>query len=175
MPAVLPSHDKRTIAKPVPLTPIPEHVPDALTTRAQWCLWRYAQVGQRWTKVPYQPNGRKASSTNAATWSSFAAVCDAYRRGGYDGIGYVLTAADGLTGIDIDHCVEHGQPNAQARHWLAHFRSYSELSPSGDGIRIFVRGTLDGLVGRKRGNTECYDRDRFLTITGHRLGAEVTS
>jgi len=46
--------------------------------------------------------------------------------------------------------------------------SYSEFSPSGEGIRIFVKGTLpDGVTGRKKGNIEIYQAVRYLTVTGH--------
>jgi putative DNA primase/helicase len=166
----LPSTDSSTRPPcPVPLAPIRGNIPDRLTARAQWCLWRYEWSGKKYTKVPYQPNGRKASSTNRATWSDFETVWTAHERGAWDGVGYFLSADDGLAGIDLDRCVEDGRLNPQARHWVAHFASYTELSPSGTGIRIFIEGALDGLTGRKTGNTECYDRDRFLSVTGQRL------
>ena len=44
--------------------------------------------------------------------------------------------------------------------------TYTEYSPSGDGLRLFLDGTLEHLVGRKRGPHECYNRARFLSITG---------
>jgi putative DNA primase/helicase len=145
----------------VALVPIPANIPLLLKERPQWALGR--------GKVPYQPNGALASCTAPTTWSSFTIVWETFtaRAGRYDRLYYALTTADGLVGIDLDHCVENGVPNAQAQHWIHHFQSYTELSPSGAGVRIFIRGTLEGLVGRKRGNTECYDRDRFLSVTGH--------
>jgi putative DNA primase/helicase len=48
--------------------------------------------------------------------------------------------------------------------------SYTEFSPSGEGVRIFVRGSLpSGIAGKKRGNIEAYSSGRYLTVTGHRL------
>ena len=54
------------------------------------------------------------------------------------------------------------------------FDSYAEVSPSGTGVRVWVVGTLAGLLpsgkeGRRRGPIEVYDGGRYLTVTGHRL------
>src|SRR5262249_8980307 len=47
-------------------------------------------------------------------------------------------------------------------------RSYTELSPSGKGIRILARGNKpDGRC--RKGNFECYNVGRYLTLTGHHL------
>ena len=43
--------------------------------------------------------------------------------------------------------------------------SYTEISPSGTGIRIFARGKLPP-GGRKRGRFEMYETGRYLTVTG---------
>jgi primase-polymerase (primpol)-like protein len=46
--------------------------------------------------------------------------------------------------------------------------SYTELSPSGTGVRIFVYGKLPP-IGRKTGDIEVYEAGRYLTITGNHL------
>ena len=46
--------------------------------------------------------------------------------------------------------------------------SYSEISPSGKGIKIFIKGELKG-SGRNFGNIEMYDTGRYFTVTGNRL------
>ncbi len=46
--------------------------------------------------------------------------------------------------------------------------SYTELSPSGTGVKVFAKGRLPG-VGRKNGGIEMYDTGRFFTVTGHHL------
>ena len=43
-----------------------------------------------------------------------------------------------------------------------------EVSPSGKGIRIFVKGTLPE-DGRKVGKVEMYQNKRYLTVTGRPL------
>ena len=67
------------------------------------------KVNARWVcctadKRPICPaTGAPASSTDPATWASYAAAVQAVPRLGCRGIGYVL--GDGLCGIDIDHCM----------------------------------------------------------------------
>jgi hypothetical protein len=72
----------------------------------QWVNWRW-EWGKRKkdgtrkrTKVPYQPNGRKARTNDPATWSTFEAVVAASRK--FDGIGVVV---QGFGAFDIDDCI----------------------------------------------------------------------
>ena len=46
--------------------------------------------------------------------------------------------------------------------------SYTEISPSGKGVHIFVKGELPP-KGRKHGDIEMYDSGRFFTVTGKHL------
>ena len=113
-----------------------------------------------------------ASSTDPKTWSTFDDALNRYRAGGMDGIGFVVTADCGIIGVDLDHCF-----NAQTRtgeQWaiylIQQFQTYTEFSPSGEGIRIFINGVLPkGITGKKKGNVEIYAASRYLTVTGHRL------
>ena len=95
---------------------------------------------------------------------------DAYRKGGFNGIGYVLTDDDGLVGADLDHCrdPETGTIEPWALRIVEHLDSYTEITPSGTGLRIFIHGKLPS-GGRKRGNVEMYDSGRYLTVTGWHL------
>jgi primase-polymerase (primpol)-like protein len=61
---------------------------DKLKTFPNWVLWKLVLAKNKWTKVPYQPSGRKASSTDPVTWSTYRSVIDAVDR--YDGIGFVI-------------------------------------------------------------------------------------
>ncbi|MGH8695713.1 MAG: hypothetical protein ACREVS_04510 [Burkholderiales bacterium] len=87
-----------------------------------------------------------------------------------DGIGYVLTAADGVVGIDLDKCrdPDTGVIAPWALAIVQQIDAYTEVSPSGTGVRIFAPGTLSG-GGRNRHHVEMYTRGRYLTLTGHRL------
>lgn len=48
-------------------------------------------------------------------------------------------------------------------------KSYAEVSPSGNGIHIILKGKVPGNRKRK-GNIEMYDEGRFFTVTGRTLG-----
>jgi hypothetical protein len=113
----------------------------------RWLLWRAdprRDDPTKLTKVPYQPNGRKASSTASATWVTRAtaeAAMPAVVNGQGGGIGIVLgKIADEtmLAGIDLDSCLG---PDGTLADWagpfLAAVPSYTEISPSGGGLKTF--------------------------------------
>jgi hypothetical protein len=124
----------------------------------------------RRTKPPYQPSGAYASATTPETWTSFETARRAYARGGFAGLGFVVTEEDGFVGVDLDHCRDPhtGAIEPWAQEIVDTIQSYTEVTPSGTGLRIFVRGKLRP-HGRKRGNFEIYESGRYLTVTGHHL------
>jgi putative DNA primase/helicase len=167
-------------------------VPQELKACPQWVVWklepRHGQDNP--TKVPYNARtSKKADSTNRATWETFDTARACYDRGGFTGVGFVLDREDEFVGIDLDGCVH---PNGEIAEWagkiIERLDSYTELSPSGKGVRIFVRGKLPpgcrkldsgedkaipGL-GRNPG-IEAYDWGRYLTVTGnHVKGTPLT-
>jgi primase-polymerase (primpol)-like protein len=149
-------------------------IPQELRNHQAWACWRYENEHDRWSKPPYNPtSGARAEASNAETWSSFDESFRAYQdhqspSGGgrpYDGVSFALDLRWGIVGVDLDHTSEHRAEANQIVHLLD---SYSERSPSGDGFRVFVRGTLP--EGRRRRDwVEMYVQRRFLTVTGHRL------
>jgi hypothetical protein len=70
----------------------------------------------------------------------------------------------------IDNCrnPEDGIIESDIYDLIRYFNSYTEISPSGSGIRIFVKATLPP-YGRKKGNFEVYKSGRYLTLTGHHI------
>jgi putative DNA primase/helicase len=150
---------------------IPENIPEELTERPQWVCWRLEERGSKMTKVPFTPTGWRASSTDLMTWTTCAEALAAYERGHYDGIGFVFSSADPYVGIDLDDCrdPESGEIESWARQILGRVPDgYVEVSPSGTGIHIIVRGTVRG-GGVRKGPIEMYSRGRFFAITGHQL------
>jgi len=154
----------------------PEAVPGALKEKAQWVVWKFQIRDGKRTKVPYSAITKgSAKSTAPETWATYAAAVEAFNAGGFDGVGYVFSADDGLTGIDLDRSLnEDGTLKPWARELYAPFAdTYSEVSPSGTGIKLWTRAVLPG-KGRKingqgpdrTGKIEIYDRDRYFTVTG---------
>jgi putative DNA primase/helicase len=160
-----------------------ESIPQDIKAKSQWVLWNSEARKQRdgtekVTKVPIQPNGRHASSTDPKTWCIFEKAEEACKMHVGRGIGFVFTRKAGYTGIDLDHCRDPstGKIDAWAVAHLKRLVSYSEVSPSGEGVHIIVKGLLpDGVDGRKKGLTgqgfrpdaaiEMYSAGRFFTVT----------
>ncbi len=162
---------KQTAERPQALRVRERGIPDGLKIRPQWVNWRYRMQGEKWTKHPYNPRtGRKASSTDLLTWSAFHHVYDAYKAGGYDGIGFVLCSGDPFTGIDLDGCrdPESGESAPWAEEIVRCFDSYTELSPSGSGVHVLVKAKAPASL--KRPGLEMYSTERYLTMTGHVVG-----
>lgn len=151
---------------------------DELKTREQWLAWRWEtnKDGEP-TKVPYQAtNENRASSTDPETWNPYVIAEKNYKRLGYEGLGFVVTANDPYCGIDLDHCrdSETGVIEAWATAIVERFDSYTEITPSGTGLRIWIRGTLP-LGGNRKGQVELYDRGRYFTITDQHLDGTPTT
>ncbi len=159
-----------------------DHIPQDLRDTARWCCWRYEQRDGQETKIPYNPRtGAKARPNNRNTFSSFRAAVDALQRrpDKYDGIGLGLFGD--LAGIDIDHCVseETGELKPLAQEIIEKMGSYTEWSPSGEGIHIYCRAP--GLrpdkerYYTKRRDLEIYvagSTNRYLTVTGDAINQE---
>jgi putative DNA primase/helicase len=143
-----------------------ENIPEELKVRPQWVNWKYAWDGKKWTKHPYSPRtGRKASSTDLLTWSTFEEGVEAYEHSQYAGLGFVFCSGDPYTGLDLDDCVdENGEIAGRALEIARYLDSYTELSASGSGLHIIVCGDVPN---RRKGDIEVYSSKRFFTVTGH--------
>jgi hypothetical protein len=158
-----------------------------LIKRAQWCVWRWTQKPDgNWQKPPYmatQPD-RHASTSDPGTWSDYAAAFAAVQAGCADGISYVLTGDDPFAAIDLDHCrcaVTHSI-DIWAQNFLDTGRhSYSEITPSGNGCRIWGFANGDPLnrkftleIDGKPIAAELFRRcPKALTITGNTLDRAI--
>jgi putative DNA primase/helicase len=172
-----------TSSRPKALPLCPEQIPHDLRKLERWVVWRYVEeidpeTGEvDWDKPPMNARGGAGSSTNPHTWSAFPVALAAYQRGKWDGIGIVLPGAkkteEGvvLIGVDLDHCRDAatGAVEPWAQEIVATLNTYTEVSPSGAGLRLFLRGRLPP-EGRKRGNFECYSWARYVTVTGQHQG-----
>lgn len=154
-----------------------KNVPAELKELLQWVGWRYEQRDgkPKPAKVPYNPmTGQRASTTDSSTWGTYEQAIEALINGHgnkhYAGIGFVFTAEDPYVGIDLDKCRDPktGVIEPWATGLIRFMNSYTEVSPSGTGVHIIVKGKLpEGQ--RRRGNVEVYDRARFFTMTGDQL------
>ncbi len=153
-----------------------KHIPLALQQGQQFVIWkrekrRDGKVG----KTPYiaraalQNKEFRASSTKPQNWSTFSQAHAAYERGGWDGIGRVLTG--GLIFIDVDHCIDQDTDTTSeaALEIITLVNSFNERSPS-DGIHIFAEGDLPAdlpnIFYYQDHKIEVYTSGRYATLTG---------
>ena len=161
-----------SINKPTPLPVIPDTIPQELKDYPQWVCWKYVYKpeGEKWTKPPCSAHtGYKTDNTDPSSYASFDQTYKVYQKGGFDGIGFCLTEDDPFAGIDLDHCISDDETlTPEAMQTMTLLSSYTEVSPSGTGLRIIIKGRLPAAVKRKE--IEMYDRGRYLTITGQVWG-----
>lgn len=150
-------------------------VPDSLAELNQWIVWRYEQRNGKQTKVPYSVGGTAASTTDPITWASYEQALNTWQANSkrYAGVGFVFSQVDPYAGIDLDDCLEQGRMKPWAQPIVEKLAdTYMEVSPSGRGVKIWVKATLPG-SGLKRpygdGDVEIYDRARYFTVTGQVL------
>ncbi|MBY0282517.1 MAG: AAA family ATPase [Sphingomonas sp.] len=154
----------------------PENIPDLLKREARWLGWWPGppKPDGKFDKFPVDPQtGQKINPLNPASWLSFSEALAAWRRDMAKGIGFVLSdqhpiIVNGtpvyLTAIDLDRCaaqmVEH---NAL---WRELGDPYVEVSPSGNGLRMFGFCTTPLKGGNVGDGRELYSTKRFMTVTG---------
>jgi hypothetical protein len=142
-----------------------QKIPNEMRAYPNFLVWKGNQRADgKITKIPYQVrNGHKASVIDPAQWSSFEdAIAAAHN---YDGIGFVFNENDPFTGIDLDDTRGDAVALERQKALFQQFDSYSEISPSGNGLHIIVKGSVPS--GRRNGNVEVYSTGRFFTMTGN--------
>ena len=140
-------------------------IPEELRRLPQWVRWRIENRKSGTTKVPMQVSGAPASSTDSKTWSTYKQVLGV--TGQFDGIGFVFTKESGYAGVDFDKCRDPktGETEAWVLAILEELDSYTELSQSGTGWHVIVKGSLPP-GGNRKGRVEMYDHGRYFCMTG---------
>lgn len=153
-----------------------ENIPAYLREHGFFCLWKYEDRDGRRTKMPYDPNNpqNRAKSNDPATFAPMNTA--AARANGFDGLGVGIFGT--VAGIDIDHCIKDGKLSAMAADIVNTMDAYTEISPSGEGLRIlflapgFRYDTEKYYVKESKQGLEIYIAgmtNRYLTITGNTL------
>lgn len=157
-------------------------IPTELVSRPQWVTWRYEKEErpvpkdtEGATKIPYNARtGHKASPTNPNTWTSYDVAVKAAQQRRHSGVGFVFSKDDPFTGIDLDDCLgPDGSLEAWADEIVQTMDSYTEISPSGSGVKIWVIGEIPGAVKTPR--IEMYCSARYFTVTGQRFDNTPTT
>lgn len=149
-------------------------LPKALKDLKAFCLYRLepGKNPNKPDKVPYQPNGARASPNKPETFTDFKSVYAVFLQGGYDGIGFRVPET--MEVVDIDDCIVDGKLTPFAQEIVDKIDSYTEISPSETGIHIlaytnapqidtntyYLKNSKIGLEMYPGGTT-----DRYMTLT----------
>lgn len=143
------------------------NIPQELRELPHWVTWRSETVPGRAkpAKVPFNPaTGAKAEPDNPKSWTAFDAAVWAASTGQYNGIGYVLSQDDPYTFIDLD-TYNNGADIERHKAIANAFSGYAEISPSGQGLHLIVKGSVP--EGRRRNGIEIYSSKHYFTFTGN--------
>lgn len=160
-------------------------IPHELKVRAQWVLWRQESRNGKPTKVPYRTDARMAKANDPATWTTFDSAWAVYCHptSQYSGIGFVFARDDPYCGVDLDLCLSpDGALTDWAKSALDLVNSYTEVSPSGLGLKVIAKGqlplsqedtgaTFAGFepaysAADKRAEIALWNNRRYFTLTG---------
>jgi P4 family phage/plasmid primase-like protien len=154
--------------------------PSALSGRAQWIVWKreYDEGRGSWAKVPRSPKtGRKCDPTDPGNWADLDTALSAADGFGCSGVGFSLAGDRSITCIDLDHVLNGGEVEEEFRWIVDGANTFTEVSPSGDGLHVWFACPKPDGSDRVRGQrgtpgerVEMYDHNRFMTVTGRPYG-----
>jgi putative DNA primase/helicase len=151
------------------------NIPAMLKERQNWVAWGIRGAPP---KSPFNPasllSGRLAQAKAGVreTWGTYEAAALCAERGLARGIGYEFDG-DGIYGMDLDHVIgDAGTLAPEAREIVDLLNSYTEVSPSGSGLHLFVfaEGADITRHRKKDGFAEIYTEGRYFTVTGSAYG-----
>ena len=148
-----------------------------------WVVWKWTYKPERgkWDKPLLQARDPRhfARVNDPTTWADYATAVAAYNAGDLDGIGFVLQGS-GLGAFDLDDCchLETRTIDPWALDLISRAGSYTEISPSGTGLRIIglaagspVHRTGVKIEGFPQSALEIYrGASRYICVTGKALG-----
>lgn len=157
-----------------------DKIPNELKADALWCVWKRKDNKG---KIPFNPQtGGIAKSNDPHTFSDYRTALTAYKSGKFDGLG--IGIFNGFAAIDIDHCINNNKLSDVATDVIQKMGSYTEISPSGKGIRIVFRVANTPYdknkyyINNQQAGLECYVSgvtNKFVTITGDRYNCNPLS
>jgi putative DNA primase/helicase len=153
----------------------PQNIPDELKEIKGWVVWRAGEKKNphpdKFDKKPYYPSGSIRSGAQGtvedkARLGTFDEALKAFKENDrYAGLGLAMLPDWVLTAFDGDGCLnEQGDIDADVDELTQ--GTYTEVSPSGKGIRAFFIGDHPTVRNDKR---EIYSSIQFVTVTGDAL------
>lgn len=152
-----------------------ENIPQELKDIPQWCCWNSQVVHDKEkniSKLSKEPanivSKRRLAWKNPSNLYTFDEVKAAYESGGFNGIGFVLYEDTPYVCIDIDD--QENIHDMEAKYHNITVHSYTEISPSGNGVHVWIKGTKPSWVKTKKNGIEFFGAQaRFITFTGDKF------
>lgn len=149
-----------------------DNIPIELRALPQWCCWISNEVWdekKQVNKLSKEPANiktkRRLAWRNPKNLYTFDEVKEAYEKGGFNGVGLVLYEDTPLVCVDIDDLDDVNNIPAHLHNYTIH--SYTEKSPSGNGLHLWIKGHKPDHVGTKKNGIEFFGgQARFITMTG---------
>ena len=158
-----------------------DNIPAMLKQHPNWVAWGIRDAPPNTPpKSPYNPvsllSGKPlpAKAGVKETWDSFQNAAECVARRLAQDIGYEFDG--GVYGVDLDHVIDGGMLKPEAQEIVGQLASYTEVSPSGTGLHIFVLAP-DAEITRHRKKDyflEIYSEGRYFTVTGNVYGGMRT-
>lgn len=153
------------------------NIPQELKERSQW-LWfkiyhnKDKNGNSKIIKIPISPITFESNEWNKReNWADFATALACLEKSGCDGLSFILSEDDPFVCIDLDNVEENVLKMFQVdfRH------TYKEISQSGKGVHIFVRGQIEKNFNNQIEKVEMYQENRCIAMTGilSNLGTQV--
>ncbi|MBV2180968.1 MAG: AAA family ATPase [Castellaniella sp.] len=170
--------DETSISDGTVANNIQGHAPEPLQDLPGWLVWKYEQnAGGKPRKVPYyaksgtRRKGIQGSPSDRRELVDFATAREVAQQRGFDGVGLALMPEFGIVALDFDDCVADGAVRPDVEALVS--GTYAEFSPSGHGVRAFMRGNLgdhkDTSEKDGRFKIEVFSTKGFVTFTGRPL------
>jgi AAA domain len=163
--------------KPITLPVNEAGIPADLKARKQWITWSYvwSQKKGKWDKLPTVVRAGNSKNPkdpiDPANQVSYEEALAYHKKHHTDGIGFEL--GNGVAGLDFDACLQNHQPDAYTASILAALGSpYCEISPSGNGLKIYFTGVLPPnhknvfKDGGPHTGIEIYSEGHYFAVTG---------
>jgi putative DNA primase/helicase len=166
-----------------------------LLSLQRWVLWKYENIGGKWTKPPYSPRThfkfKRDGENECEIFDGARRVFTLHRSKGFTGLGISAELQDGFLYLDFDKCLENGQiKSPELEKFILNLGSYTEVSPSRVGLRVIVKtpqgwGGYNELQKVKDSETphscelfgckgvEAWNNGKYATITGNLFRPEL--
>ena len=145
-----------------------QNIPVELREYKQW-LWfkkirkKDLKGKEKILKIPVSPITFKSDDwNNKEQWADFETAVNNIESSGCDGLSFVLSKDDPFVCIDLDDVQEN-----MLKMFQADFSdTYKEISQSGKGIHIFVKGKIEKNFNNQLEKVEMYQENRCIAMTG---------